>query len=164
MLMYAIALLVLGLVLAFLEALIPSGGLLGVLATLAIVGSLVLAFTESQTTGFVFLTVTVVLVPVLIVVGLKMLPHTPVGRRMILRPAADGAGRHPQVAGVAERDYSVLLDKRGVTVTALRPSGIVEIDNERYSAVAQGEMIDSGVKITVVAIEGNSIVVDDQGG
>jgi len=164
MLMYAIALLVLGLVLAFLEVLIPSGGVLGILATLAIGGSLTLAFTQSEMTGFVFLLLALVLLPVLIVVGLKALPHTPVGRRVILRPASNAAGQEPAAAGVAERDYATLLGKQGQTVTELRPSGIVEIDNERYSAVAQGELIDSGKQITVVAVEGNSIVVDDQRG
>ena len=51
-----------------------------------------------------------------------------------------------------------LVEDRG----KLRPSGIAEIEGERYSVVAEGDMIGPGVDIIVVNLEGNSIVVNEQ--
>ena len=159
MLYYAIILLVIGILLAVMEALIPSGGILGILAVAALVGALILAFRENSTTGFTFLGIAVVLIPVLLVFSLKIFPKTPVGRRVILKPSVESAAQRG-TAGVADVDYSNLMGKIGKTATPLRPSGIAEINDQRYSVVAEGEMIDAGTTIIVVKIEGNSIVVE----
>ena len=52
-----------------------------------------------------------------------------------------------------------LLGKEGITQTVLRPSGFAMIDEERIDVVTQGEMIQKGVPIKVVMVEGNRIVV-----
>jgi membrane-bound serine protease (ClpP class) len=161
MLTYAVLLLILGIVLAFMEVLLPSGGILAILSTGAIIGAIVMAFGESADTGVVFLAITAVLVPVTIVLGLKVFPRTPVGRRMILKPETETVSERGS-AGVSDGDYSKLMGKTGKTVTPLRPSGIAEIEGERYSVVAEGDMIGPGVDIIVVNLEGNSIVVNEQ--
>ena len=159
MLTYAIVLLAIGIVLLILEAFLPSGGILGLMAAAALVGSLILAFRQSDTAGFTLVAICVVIVPLAIVTGLKIFPKTPVGRRVILRPPADAAPVAPD--GVADEDYTPLLGRNGKTVTPLRPSGIIEIDGPRYSAVAEGEMIAQDLDIVVINIEGNNIVVND---
>lgn len=159
MLTYAILLLALGIVLMILELFLPSGGILGFMAAVSLVGALVLAFRQSESAGLTFVAITVVVVPVALITGLKLFPKTPVGRRVILRPPAQAAPDAP--AGVADVDYSPLLNQKGKTVTSLRPSGIIEIDGRRYSAVAEGELISENVEIVVISLQGNSIVVDD---
>lgn len=52
-----------------------------------------------------------------------------------------------------------LVGKEGITVTILRPSGTVEIDDEHYDAVAQTSYIDKGEKITVVKHEHMQLIV-----
>ena len=160
---YAIILIVLGVILALLEVFIPSGGILGLLAAAAIVSSVVMAFkhgeAEEKATGFIFLTAVVILVPVVIILGLKIFPKTPFGRRVILKPSVESPHQRG-AAGVSGQDYSNLVGMKGLTVTPLRPSGIAEIGRERLSVVAEGEMIDKDVEIVVVRIEGNNIVVD----
>ncbi|MFW6279160.1 MAG: NfeD family protein [Bacillota bacterium] len=54
---------------------------------------------------------------------------------------------------------SRLMGSRGLTITPLRPSGIVEIDNERIDVVTEGGMIDKGEKVEVVKVAGRRIVV-----
>jgi len=91
--------------------------------------------------------------------GLKVLPKTPFGRRMILaepRTMLDPSGRRIEIS---DENFSTLKDTSGVTVTELRPSGIAEINGKRYSVVSEGEMIDSSVEIIVKQVEGNSIIV-----
>jgi len=163
MLAYAILLLIAGIVLALLEALIPSGGILGILSAAAIIGSLVLGFREGDSTGLVILTIVLIVVPIVVIIGLKLFPKTPLGRKVILEPVVEKPGERGK-AGVSNEDRKSLLGQEGVTVTSLRPSGIAEIKGERYSVVAEGELIQPGTEIKVIRIEGNSIVVDPKEG
>ena len=159
MLLYAILLLLLGIVIVLMEAFIPSGGILGVLAAIVLVGSLIFAFKESDGVGFAFVGIVVVCVPAVVILGLKIFPKTPIGRRVILKPSVESVEERGK-AGVSDEDFSHLQGKVGKTVTPLRPSGIIEINDERYSAVTEGELIDKDVEIIVVKIEGNSVVVE----
>lgn len=52
-----------------------------------------------------------------------------------------------------------ILNKVGIAITTLRPSGKVEIDNERYDASTLGEYIERGEKILVTEVKGNFLVV-----
>ena len=160
---YAILLLVLGILLAFMEVFVPSGGILGLLAAGAIIGALVLVFQESTAMGFAFAAAVTVLVPTMIVLGLKVFPKTPIGRRLILQDFVETPEQRGS-AGVSNEDYSRLLGKTGQTVTPLRPSGTAEIEGERYSVVARGEMIERDTTVVVVEIEGNSMVVERKEG
>jgi len=46
-----------------------------------------------------------------------------------------------------------LKGKEGVTITPLRPSGIVEVNNHKLNVITQGEYIDSNTKVRVLNIE-----------
>ena len=52
-----------------------------------------------------------------------------------------------------------MLHKQGVAITSLRPSGQVEIENERYDAMAESGLLDAGTKVKVIEISGNILVV-----
>ena len=161
--LYAVILLIIGLILVLLEVLLPSGGMISVLASVAIIAAAVLGFQHSAAGGAVILVVTFVCIPVLVAFGLKVFPQTAVGRRMLLIPTKSQAEAGVDApAGVSDIDYSSLVGKAGNTVTPLRPSGIAEINGQRYSVVASGEMIDKDVEIVVLRVEGNSVVVDDR--
>ncbi|MEF9934285.1 NfeD family protein [Clostridium sp.] len=52
-----------------------------------------------------------------------------------------------------------LLGKEGVTVTKLRPSGEVNVDNEIYQMQSISRFIDKNKTVTVIKVEGNNIFV-----
>ncbi len=60
---------------------------------------------------------------------------------------------------VAQNKKSDLLNKEGETISALRPSGAVEIDGERIDVVSESAFVEKGVKVKVVKVAGNRIVV-----
>lgn len=64
---------------------------------------------------------------------------------------------HPAEAG--EPDYAVLVGKRGVAVSTLRPSGKAQIEGEVRAVEADGAFIEPGTEIEVVRVRGNRIVV-----
>ena len=45
------------------------------------------------------------------------------------------------------------LGKTGVAITPLRPTGIVEIDGERFEVVTEGDFISVGSEVKVVAMD-----------
>src|SRR4030042_1093709 len=144
---YIVILLVAGVLLAFLETFIPSGGILSVLAGVALVAAVVLGFGQSGTVGSIVLIAELVCVPIFVVVGLKMLPRTFVGRKMMLEGPSKDFAESRGKAGVRDEDYGSLVGKTGVVVGPLRPSGMGEIEERRYSVAAQGEGIEQGCEI-----------------
>lgn len=156
---YAIILLAAGIFLAFLETILPSGGLLGFLAAASLIGAVVIGFMHGEPAGWIILLATFVCVPVLILLGLKVLPKTPFGRRMILADPNKQLGPVSGKVEISDENFNPLKDKSGVAVTELRPSGIAEIDGKRYSVVSEGEMIRPSVEIVVKEVEGNNIIV-----
>ena len=57
------------------------------------------------------------------------------------------------------RSRTDLLNKEGIALTPLRPSGTIIIDNERIDAVTEGGFINSGDKVVVIKVEGVRVVV-----
>ncbi|GIV33014.1 MAG: hypothetical protein KatS3mg031_0549 [Chitinophagales bacterium] len=53
-----------------------------------------------------------------------------------------------------------LIGKTGIAITDLRPSGIVEIDAERYDVISDGEMIPRNSPIKVIRVQSNYLVVE----
>jgi membrane-bound serine protease (ClpP class) len=153
-----IILLLAGIILVILETLLPSGGILGILATACLIGAIALGFMHGQTTGWLVLLAILICVPILVLLGLKALPSTPFGRKMILakhQQDEDARGK----AGIDDENFELLKGKSGITITALRPSGNAEIDGKRYSVVSESEMIEPSVEIVVKEVEGNNIIV-----
>jgi membrane-bound serine protease (ClpP class) len=151
----AVAVLLLGLGLAFIvaELLFPSLGLLSLLATACIVGALAVAFSQSTSAGINFLIAVAVLVPATTLIGFKLFPKSPMGKRMIA-PGLSFAGR----PATDERD-SALAGKEGVVESALRPTGIARIEGRRVDVVTRGELVEVGARVRVLEVSGNRVVV-----
>jgi membrane-bound serine protease (ClpP class) len=149
----AIALLVTGLLLVVAELCFPTVGLLGLLATLFILGGVGAAFAHDTRTGMIFLAVTAVLVPAMVVLGLKLLPKTPVGKHIVAPGFTFDDG-----AAIDRRDAS-LLGREGRVEALLRPSGVARIDGRRVDVMSRGEPIEPGARVRVIEVEGNRVVV-----
>jgi len=149
----AVLLLILGLGLIVAEIFFPSFGLLAVLATAAIVGSLVMAFQESSAAGVRFLIATVVLVPLVILLGFKLFPRSPFGKRMV----AGGLSFESQPT-LDQRDLE-LVGQDGTVEADCRPAGMARIDGRRVDVVTRGEWIEAGTRVRVVEVQGNRVVV-----
>jgi len=152
---WAILLLIGAVGLGFLELFIPSGGVLGILAVLALLGSVVFAFMQGTVFGLVLLMAVVVGVPFLVWYMLAIWQSTPIGRRILLDPAEDPA---LQPNEELER-HKALLGKTGTAKSLMMPSGMIEIDGQRFDAVSAGMPIDPGTLIRVVQVDGINLTV-----
>ena len=74
----------LGLALVLMEVFLPTGGLIGFLSVASLAAGIGLAFYHGgSTTGFGFLAVAVVAVPVVLAMAFRLLPDTAIGRRLL---------------------------------------------------------------------------------
>lgn len=153
----ALAALVAGLLFILAEVFIPSHGILSILAVLSVVASLIMAG-HLSTFWFVFMVLlVVVLLPTVIGLGLRIWPHTFVGKRIFLeKPQADDVPSHTKAAGIDLQRYVGAIGK---TLTPLRPSGFVEIDGRRIDTLSEGTMVEAGQYVRVLAVRGTAVIV-----
>lgn len=153
MLVVGLGLLALSIVLIMIEAFVPSGGVIGLVALCCAIAGVVALFRHSVTWGVSGLLMVVVLGPMSFLWAVRMLPSTPLGRKLI-GPSPDEIAREVQAGGMSARsDRMALIDARGVAKTDLRPVGVVEIDGKRYDAAAEGPLIDRGQAVRVTGVD-----------
>ena len=161
-LFWAILLLLLGISCLVLEMFIPSGGLLGVLAALSIIGAIALAFMAGPIQGLAMTMFVTLLIPVMLAVAVKFWPETPLGRLILLRrpQGADEVLPHTE----AYRTINALVGKRGVAKSMMLPSGVVLVEGKTYDAVSNGLPIEPGQNVRVIGIDTQRLVVrvDDE--
>lgn len=149
----AFVLLGVGLLLIVLELMFPSLGALGVSAAICLIGAISFAFGVDRDTGIAFLVATALLVPAAIMLGFKLLPHSPLGKVLVNRGTS-----FADTAAVDVRDRS-LVGKIGVAENLLRPVGTIHIEGRRVDVVSRGEPIEAGARVRVLEVEGNRVVV-----
>ncbi len=156
-LFWSIILLVVGLGLIAMELFIPSGGVLSALAGVAVIGSVMVAFSGGVASGLIVLAGTLVLLPLILAAAVRWWPYTPLGRLMVLhtpQPLPDGAADTPE-----HQELQALVGHQGVAKTKLLPSGAVRIEGRTYDALSEGTAIDQGQPVRVKAVRANRIVV-----
>lgn len=139
----------LGVAVIIAEFILPTSGALGVVA-LAVFGySLFLVFSGiSVEAGFIFLLADLIIIPILVIAGIKTLAKSKVSLHKSL-DKGDGASE----------ESAILLGKEGITVTDLRPAGIALIEGKRIDVVSKGDFILKDNRVKVTAADGNRIVV-----
>jgi len=141
-----------GILVIIAEIILPSGGILSILAAGLFGYSLYLVFTKLSTSaGMVFVIADLILIPILVYFGIKFLAKSPVTLRTKLSKEDGVTAQSPD-----QNDY---LGRQGLAITDLRPSGVAKINEERLDVVTQGEYIEKQTKILVIAVRGNQIVV-----
>lgn len=138
------------------EIFIPSHGLLSVLG----VGFLVAAiastfFYAGREAGVIALLVSMVTLPALALLAVKLWPKTPMGRRI----APANPVLTAEHLGVPVKELSMLVGKTGRTLSPLRPVGVCDFDGRRVSCITRFGMIDAGVGVEGVGIEGGNLAV-----
>jgi len=142
-------------IVAVLEVFLPSGGVFGVLAVGFLITSVVFAFQVGIVFGSIYTFFVCLLVPTFLWWALRMWPKTWIGRQILLAPEEDPALCPNEELQMLKQ----LVGKQGLAKSKMLLGGLIEIEDKRYSAVSDSEPIESGEPISVVRIEGTSIIV-----
>ena len=149
----AFLLLALGLALIIAETLIPSFGLLGTLAALAILAGGYVAFRTDVDDGLTYRLVAGVLIPVSVMAGFRVLPRSPLARVLMARGATFEDGR------ATDRRDDDLVGAEGVVEAPLRPSGVARLQGRRVDVMSRGAMVEEGTRVRVVEASANRVIV-----
>ena len=151
-LLLPIGLQLLGIIIILAEFILPSGGILSLTAAIVFGYSLFYVFKNvSPDLGFLFLGFDIILIPVLVLIGIKILARSPLALKKSLS----------KKEGVTSQDTELqaLVGKTGTVINDLRPAGKAFIDNKRLDVVSEGDYIDKDATIVVTSVDGNRIVV-----
>ena len=141
-----------GVVVIIAEIILPSGGILSIVALGVFGYSLFIVFNEiSMIIGFSFLVADLILIPVLVILGLKLLARSPVTLRKTLSRKEGVSSQSSELGSY--------VGTMGNAVTDLRPAGIAVINGKRVDVVTRGEYLDKDSAIIVTAVTGNQIIV-----
>ncbi|MFP4452031.1 MAG: NfeD family protein [Desulfobacterales bacterium] len=134
------------------EVVLPSGGLLTVIAAGCLGYSLYIVFADiSVFSGMIFVLADIVILPVVLLAGLRLLAHSPFALKSVLS-SKSGYSSY-------DEKTSEYVGKQGTAATNLRPAGTAIIDGKRVDVVTRGDYIEKGAEIKVSAVEGARIVV-----
>lgn len=149
----SLALFITGLILIIIEVIVPGFGLPGISGTILVVGGIVLA-TDSLGIALFSLSIAIIFTTILTIILVKL------GFRSKLLDSFILTGQSKkQEKYIVSRSKEEYLKKIGVTVTELRPSGFINIEDERLDALSDEGFIPTGVSIEVIRVEGSKIFV-----
>ncbi len=139
---------------------LPGFGVAGVLGTLAIVASMVLAMMGARpSTGDIAQALSVLgaslfITMAVIYAWLRHLPNSGRFSGLLLRGSV-----HKSQGFVSAPNRGDLIGLDGVAVTDLRPSGTARVGQERIDVVTEGEYVPQGSRVQVVQSDGYRHVV-----
>ncbi len=145
---------VIAVLLLFLDLLIPTAGLLLLASVISAAACVWYGFQSSASVGMAMLTIVAASIPALAILALKLWPHTPLGRRIVLTPPPNAAEPVP-----AEKPLEAYIGRIVVSRWAMMPSNNLAIDGKSLNAVAESGFIDAGQTVEVVAIRERQLVV-----
>lgn len=138
------------------EIFLPTAGTVGIVALLVAIAAVAAAFLHSVMYGSIFMLLIVVAIPFLFAAAVKIWPHTPIGRMILIGDI--------KKENVLPKDSHYIriadqIGKIGVAHTKMYPSGIVIIDDQKFDALTKGFPIEAGESVKVVSVEANRLQV-----
>jgi len=150
-----IFLIVVGMLLLVSETFMP-GGILGTIGFILVVIGVVMTYREhGTTTGNIVLLVSVLSSFLFVYIGLKIFPHTRLGKMVIL--ADDVSKKNGYDSSIS--GHASLIGKTGEVLTDLRPAGVAKIEGQRVDVISEGGYISKGERVKVITVEGSRVLV-----
>jgi len=143
-----------GLILMAIEVFVPGFGIFGISGLGLFILSIVLV-SPSIEAALTSLTIAIVMSIIITLIAFKFLQKSTVWNRLVLKRFGV-AEEQAEEKSISES----FVGQEGVTLTKLRPSGNVLLDNgEQVSVVTAGDFINDQERVKIVQKEGNRIVV-----
>ena len=144
-----------GVVLMIVEALIPGFGVPGICGILCFTASIILMAPDFQT-GVQSFAIALVGAMILIGLAVKFLSKSKYWDKISLQTSLGKEGGYIS----QQEDFHIYIGRKGKSMTALRPAGIVALDDgKRLDVVSEGEFIEQGQPVVIVQADGPRVVV-----
>ncbi|HYV91019.1 MAG TPA: NfeD family protein [Chitinophagales bacterium] len=147
--------------------LLPGHGVMLITGVICIITGLTLALVRNSNFDFSFTSgkdVVIALLRVVIPLALSFFLFIAYGQNLFRTRLLKGfVLTHTQentVGYIDNPDYlRSLIGKTGMAITNLRPAGQIEVESERYDAMADSGLISRGESVKVIEVSGNILVV-----
>jgi membrane-bound ClpP family serine protease len=149
-----IILVVIGMILIVVEMLIPGFGAAGISGGIALIAGLAIGSSSVPAAMFSLLII-VVLLAVMAILVFRSALRGKLSRSPVVLNTTINAGSTDR----NDEQMRHLIGKRGMTLTALRPSGIAAIDGVRVDVSSEAEFIDKDTEVEVVSTDGMKVLV-----
>ena len=150
---WSLILFVVGLALLVAEMFMPGFGFIGLSGLVILIVDVVIS-AKSLSHGLMLGGILILILLALFFLFLWLGAKGKLPKRLILKSKEDVQ------SGYVAADFSQYLGESGITVSKLRPAGIVRVNNQNIDVVSEGEFIEKGVSVYIKRVEGNRIVVD----
>ncbi|HVZ93653.1 MAG TPA: NfeD family protein [Phycisphaerales bacterium] len=159
--LWGFGLIIASLLVVGIEMFVPSGGLLGVVAAVLAIAGVIAFFRADPVWGVLSLVSVLILAPIIVNFGLKVMPNTPLGKKLILggSPSEEEMRRAAGEEALQHSREAALVGATGTAMTDLRPVGTVDIDGTRVEVLAEGGMVRAGAKVRVTGVSGTQVKV-----
>lgn len=147
------ALFILSIFLVMIEFLVPGVGIFGIAGIVLMLYSVVSA-ASNLVTGIISLAIAIAITIVVLWILVKFF-----GMKFMIKKIVLISEQKNEEGYRSSESREELLGKTGITVTPLRPAGIVQFDDRREDVVSEGELIPANVKVVVIRVEGSRVVV-----
>ncbi len=154
-LLWALLLIVLGLILMVVELVLFSGGILFVASIGCLVAGAAMTFTAGPMVGLLSLVGLMVAIYLLVTGIFQLGPRTAWGRRIFL----DDEPGETLAQSPAARELEKLRGSLGRTVTRLLPAGIAEFEGKRVDVISEGLMIEEGTWVQCIDVREGRVIV-----
>lgn len=156
LLIWGIVLLAIAFAVVVIDLFVPTAGILLAVALVLGVAGVVCLFRYSTAWGISGSLAVIIGGPSLFILGFKMMPHTPMGRKLILgaEEALDAAPPPADPSGLSH-----LVGNEGTVVTDLRPVGSVRIGDRKFEAISETTLLRAGTAVRVTGSDGMSLRV-----
>ncbi len=156
LLVWGVLLVCVSLVLLAAEAVVPSGGLISLVAAAVAISGVVCLFKVDWRWGVAGTGSVLVLGPLVLIFALQLMPSTKVGRSLMFGEKGED---RPVLTDEAGHEFDALVGTEGTVLTDLRPVGSVRFGEQRLDALAEIAYIPAGSRVKVVSVEGTTIKV-----
>lgn len=149
----SLAIFVTGLILLVIEAIVPGFGLPGISGIILVILGTILAM-GSLSTALMSISIAIIITAIITMLLVKYGHRSPFLDKIVL--TTHQKDEEGYLSSFTRDEY---LGKEGITISELRPSGIIEIDGKRLDALSDGTFIPKQTNIEVVRVEGSKIIV-----
>ena len=155
LLVWGLGLIAVAFLLLVIDIFLPSAGLLLFVALSIAIAGVVCLYNHSVTWGIIGTLLVLVGSPSLFFIGLQVMPHTPIGRKLIPPDALDLEPSGPPTPSPLAK----LVGQEADVVSDLRPIGVIRIGDQRLDALSETNLIRAGTRVRIVAVEGTEVRV-----
>ncbi len=153
MLIWGLALLGAAVLLVIIEVLVPSGGIISLVATGVAITGVVFLYRESTIWGLIGTLFVIVGGPTMFFFALNMLPSTPTGRAMLGEIDPEKRAENERRNREERETLASLVGAEGEALTDLHPVGNVLVEGQRHEATADTSYIRAGQRVVVTSVE-----------